>query len=493
MMKLRELIAGGPFSVEGNGLATEVEGLTADSRQVRPGYVFVAVPGTRDDGRRFIPDAWARGAVAVCEERAAGAPAAARGQGGTRLVTADARAALAWLACRYYGNPAQRLRTVGITGTNGKTTVAFLVRDLFRATGWTPGLIGTVQYELGPRVIPATRTTPDAVQIQSLLSQMVSAGCSSAVLEVSSHALDQQRTAGIDFDAAVFTNLTRDHLDYHHDPDTYFLAKARLFEGLGHGAKAATAVLNADEPRTPALLERLQDGVACFTYGLAGRGDVRAEALALEPGGTRFRVESPWGSAPVHLPLPGRFNVANALAAFAVGGAAGLAPADMAGVLARVVGAPGRMEAVPNERGFSVFVDYAHTDDALQHVLSTVRELTRGRVITVFGCGGDRDRTKRPAMGRVAVDLADLVVVTSDNPRSEDPEAILDEILAGCGTRDTVERVADRRAAIRRALEQARPGDVVVIAGKGHENFQECGSRTVPFDDRQVVREWFEA
>ena len=481
-MKLETLIRVlRPLAVQGD-LQRDIESLAYDSRQVRPGALFVALPGQRCDGCDFIQDALRRGAVAVVGESV---PAA----GSTPLIrVADARRALAELACAFYGSASSKLFLVGVTGTNGKSTVAFMIRDLLRAAGLTPGLIGTIRYEIGERSIPAGRTTPEAPDLQAMLDQMHRAGCRSAVMEVSSHGLDQKRVWGIDFDVGVFTNLTQDHLDYHQTMQRYYAAKAELFKELGQAEKRADAVINLDDPWGMHLTQSGVIRVALTTFGLHPQAQVRAENLTLNQAGSSFEAVTPWGSARMKLALLGRFNVSNALAATAVGGLVGLAPRQIAEVLAELSVVPGRLERIPNDRDVNVFVDYAHTPDALSNTLRTLREFTPGRLILVFGCGGNRDRGKRPLMGAVAAALADITILTSDNPRQEDPAQILAEITPGFGDIGRYEIEDNREEAIRKALSRARAFDTVLIAGKGHETFQEIGNTSLPFDDRDVVR-----
>lgn len=462
----------------------DIHGITADSRQVREGFLFVAVRGGSEDGWDYVEDAVRRGAVVVVSSREH-RPALSVCQ----VRVADARGALADLAAAFHGHPSARLQMVGITGTNGKTTTAYMVRDILQRVGRQPGLISTVQYEIGSRMIPAQRTTPEPTLLQSLLSEMVDIGCASAVMEVSSHALLQERTRGVAFDTAVFTNLTRDHLDYHGTLESYFEAKALLFQGLGKGGKLAHAVVNIDGPWGRKLKDMLPDGVRLLTYGMQGEATVSARNIVLSPRGSTFSVQSPWGSAPASLRLLGRYNVSNALAAITACGTLGVPLDKMLAALAAMAYVPGRLEEVPIRKDYQVFVDYAHTDDALEHVLTTLREITRNRLIVVFGCGGSRDRTKRPAMGEVASRLADAAVLTTDNPRSEDPASIIAEIRAGFASQEKCEIREDRHEAIECAVRMAREGDVVLIAGKGHETFQEFSNRTIPFDDRQVVME----
>jgi len=463
-------------------LAGELRGVTHDSRQVRPGWLFVALPGRHQSGALFIAEAVQRGAVALVSE-SEGAPH----PGVTQFIVADARRALAELAGAFYDHPARQLQLIGVTGTNGKSTISFMCRDMLQAAGRTPGLLGTIRYEIGSRQIPAARTTPEATDLQAMLRQMVDVGCRSAVMEVSSHGLDQQRVWGLDFDVAVFTNLTQDHLDYHRTMESYFDAKLLLFRALGRLAKPAFAVVNLDDPWGRRLAARDDLRAARVTFGAQPDAAVRASEVAVGAGGGDFRVATPWGAQRVHVSLLGRHNVSNALAALAAGGALGVPLPVMAGVLAAMPPVPGRLEPVPNDRGFRVFVDYAHTDDALAHVLATLRELTAGRLLAVFGCGGNRDRAKRPLMGAAVARGADYAVITSDNPRTEDPAAIIAEIVPGFGAATHFEIEADRERAIARALALARPGDVVLLAGKGHENVQEFAHTIVPFDDREVA------
>ncbi len=476
-----------PITVRGP-LTFDIEGIAYDSRQVRPNYLFVALKGQSQDGAQHIEDALRRGAVAIVSEEDRWPK---RTMAHVRME--DARQAMAEIACAFYDHPSQKVDLVGITGTNGQTTTSFMLRDILAEEGRKPGLIGTVRYEIGGRVIPATRTTPEAPDVQFMLDQMARSGCRSAVMEVSSHALDQKRTYGTDFDVGIFTNLTRDHLDYHHDMAAYFAAKMHLFQDLGQLRKSASAVVNLDDPWGQQLANTHGLKARLLTYGLHEAADVRAEDVELDARGTRFTVHTPWGSSDAHLRLLGRFNVSNALAAIAAAGALGIPPERAAAVLAGMRPVPGRLEAVPNEKGIHAFVDYAHTDDALSHVLTSLRELKPRRLIVVFGCGGSRDRTKRPIMGAVANRLADYALVTSDNPRREDPQAILDEVGAGMVHRERVEFQLDRERAIARAVEVARPGDILLVAGKGHEIYQEFSHTVVPFDDREVLKKYLRA
>ncbi len=463
----------------------DIEGIAYDSRQVRRNFLFVALHGSHADGASYIDDALRRGAVAIVSEEDRWPR-----RDIAHIRVEDARRALAEISCAFYNQPSQRIEVFGITGTNGKTTTAFMLRHILDRAGKHPGMIGTIRYEIGDRVIPAARTTPEAPDIQFMLDQMVRAGCRSAVMEVSSHALDQKRVWGLDFDVGIFTNLTRDHLDYHKDLRNYFMAKTQLFRSLGGIEKEAAAVINIDDPygmelaNTPGLTARL---ITCGTHPAAM---IRAEEIEIAADHSSFRFVSPWGQVEVTLPLLGRFNVYNALSAMAAGCARGFAPEQMAAALANMPPVPGRLEIVSNGNPKKVFVDYAHTDDALENVLTTLRALHPRKLICVFGCGGDRDREKRPMMGSAAARLADQIIVTSDNPRTENPDAIIDEIMTGIGAREYVERIADREQAIARAISKAQPGDIVLIAGKGHENYQDFGSTVIPFDDREVARKY---
>jgi len=457
-----------------------VEHVAYDSRRVLPGAVFVAIRGQATDGNLYVDAARSKGAVLIVSEQP---PSGA----GPWIQVADAREALATLAAALHGRPAEALDLVGVTGTNGKTTTAFLVEAALRAAGVRCGLIGTVHYRIGDRVLDATRTTPESADIQALFRQMVDDACRAAVLEVSSHSLALKRVFGCPFRVAVFTNLTRDHLDFHGDMDAYFAAKRILFET--HLRPDGVAVINADDDRAAEMAASARGRV--WTFGLSHPADFHVEESDLSLSGTRLHVRTPRGLLDVASPLLGRFNVENLLAALAAAFALDLPTEAVLSGLAGLGGVPGRMERIDLGQSFSVIVDYAHTDDALKKLLEAVRSLGPRRVITVFGCGGDRDHTKRPLMGAVAARLSDVVIVTSDNPRSEPPEAIIEEIQRGMngGRKSEREVVVERRPAIRRALELAGPGDAVVIAGKGHETGQVLRDRTIPFDDREVVRE----
>ncbi len=488
-MKLAEIMKGvDPLTVEGS-LDREITGITNDSRRVMQGHLFVAVRGGRTDGHQFVDAAIDRGATAVVLEHDSGISPRA-----TRIKVADARRTLALASARFYEHPSQQLKVIGVTGTNGKTTTVFMVKAMMEAAGMPTGLLGTVQYEIGERVIPAARTTPESVEIQEMMSQMVRAGCGGCAMEVSSHALDQQRVASVDFDVAIFTNLSQDHLDYHQTMENYFAAKARLFTSLNTMQKPGRAVVNVDSTHGRAIISRLGGEAAVLTYGVASDALVRAHDVRVSAEGTYFIVRTPQGSRPLFLPLIGRHNVSNALAAIAAGLELGIDIGAIEQALAQLRSVPGRLERIEVPEPYAVYVDYAHTAEALRHALVTVGELTRGRLIVVFGCGGDRDQGKRAPMGRTAYELADFSILASDNPRTEDPRAILRQIESGFPAEGHghYQVIEDRREAIERALDIAREGDTVLVAGKGHESYQEFADTVVPFNDRQVVEEYFE-
>src|SRR6266851_348371 len=460
-----------------------VSSIAGDSRRVEPGGCFVAVPGFKQDGRHFIPDAVRRGAAVVVTE---GEPVA--GLSVAQVLVPSVRVSLARLAGAFYGHPSRQLTLVGITGTNGKTTTSYLIEALLRARGLATGVIGTIQYVLGDETRPAGQTTPEALDLQSMLAHMRDGGVRGVAMEASSHALALARADGLAFDVAVFTNLTQDHLDFHGTLESYRLAKRRLFELLAGSPKPTrTAVVNGDDPAGATMVSGLD--VAVLTFGLGASARVRAVEHASSLEGIRMTVETPRGRVGLTSPLIGEHNVMNLLGAVATGLALGLELPAIAQALAAVGTVPGRFEQVRAGQPFLVIVDYAHTPAALERVLTTARKLTPGRLAVVFGCGGDRDRGKRPIMGEIAARLSDRVWITSDNPRSEQPDAIVAEIVAG--VRETgapVTAEPDRRAAIAAALRWAERSDTVVIAGKGHETYQVIGSDVLPFDDREVAR-----
>ncbi len=478
--KLGRLLQACPGAVLTGSAATEITGLAYDSRRVQPGHLFFALPGGKTDGALFLDDALRRGAVAAVHGRGLRPP-----RGLAAVAVDNPRAAMADLAAEFYGHPSRQLPVTGVTGTNGKTTTVFMIRAIWQAVGVPAGIIGTIQYEFGNRLIPAVRTTPESLDLQQLFAEALPAGCRAMAMEVSSQGLAAERLRGTRFAAAVFTNLSVDHLDFHKTMEAYFQAKKRLFDTL---EPQAPAVVNSDDEygrrlaAEPGLQGRL------ITYGCGPDALVRAVDLRLAETESAFRAVTPWGEVSVTLGFAGRFNVLNAMAAIAACGALGAPLAPMAAALAQMPPVAGRLERIADARGRHIFVDYAHTEDALRNVLQTLRETAPGRLICVFGCGGDRDRSKRPRMGAAVAAAADLAVVTSDNPRGEEPGAILVEILAGMDPARPRLVEPDREQAIRAALREARPGDTVLIAGKGHEPYQEIAGRRVRFDDREVVR-----
>jgi len=490
-MTLAQLIA--PLEapeVDGN-LDVGVSDVTDDSRRVKPGSVFVAVKGYQVDGHAYVRQALAAGASAlVVQEPWPKGPAAV-----PVIRVRDSRRALGLLASRLHRDPSARLRLIGITGTNGKTTVTYLCKGVLEAGGRRAGLIGTVAYQVGSRRLAAAHTTPGAVELQALLARMVEDGLDYAVLEASSHALALDRTAGCEFDVAVFTNLTQDHLDFHADMEDYFAAKLRLFAGLAaHGVKTGPkrAIVNLDDARGARVCSATT--VPVWTYSVKHRSDIQARDVRLSISGTTFTAVTPAGEFQVESRLVGEHNVYNILAAIGVGLQEGLSPDTIRQGLLAVTTIPGRFERVEAGQDFSVIVDYAHTEDALARLLAAARALKTGRIITVFGCGGDRDRGKRPKMGRVAAEQSDVVILTSDNPRTEDPMAILREVEAGVRAvldpaRVRYQVIADRRQAIEAAIREAKHGDMVLLAGKGHEDYQILGNTRIHFDDREVALE----
>jgi UDP-N-acetylmuramoyl-L-alanyl-D-glutamate--2,6-diaminopimelate ligase len=461
----------------GGAASAEVSSLALDNRRVEPGAVFFCVRGFTRDGHEFAPDAVARGAAALVVDHplSLGVP---------EIVVDDVRAAMAPAAARLHGEPTATLRTVGVTGTNGKTTSAYLVRALLEASGEPTGLLGTVKSVVGGVEHEVARTTPEAIDLQAAFAAMRDAGDTHCVMEVSSHALALGRADAIHWAAAIFTNLTQDHLDFHPTMDDYFAAKRKLFD-----AGPGVAVINVDDPYGARLARELggDGGVPVVTIAIdAPAADLRATAIASDFSGSAFTA----GGLALRSPLPGRFNVYNVLGAVAAARALGVDDATIVAALPDVEAVPGRFQPVDEGQEFALIVDYAHTPDSLENVLSAARPLSRGRLLCVFGCGGDRDRGKRPQMGAISARLADHTIVTSDNPRSEDPAAIVAEILAGIADRSATEAIVDRRAAIERAVGLAAAGDVVVVAGKGHEQGQEFeDGRKLPFDDATVARE----
>ena len=497
-MKLGELVSAldGVGELPGPWRQREVTDLVQDSRKASPGAVFVAVRGFHSDGHHFIPQAVRQGAAAVVVEENVRIEALPD----TLVIRVpDSRRALARLAARFYEYPSRRLALAGITGTNGKTTTSYLVRSIIEAAGHTAGLIGTIDYRIGKTVYPAPNTTPESLDLQRLLAEMAGGGVSYCVMEVSSHALALGRTEGCEFRTAAFTNLTQDHLDFHETMEAYFQAKLRLFSGL---APDAVVVVNSDDARAGDIIANTRARI--ITFGLSQQADIRpAGPVDQGLGGLTFTATTPAGTINIESSLVGRHNIYNILTAVGMGLALGFPRDAVVAGISRMKAVPGRMEKVDAGQPFGVFVDYAHTEDALLRLLEAVREVAVKRVITVFGCGGDRDRTKRPKMGAAAVLGSDIVIVTSDNPRTEDAQAIIAEIETGMGSGRKVSGfgeitaqggptpylvIPDRAEAIDTAVSLAEPGDIVVIAGKGHEGYQIVGSTKHHFDDREQAR-----
>ena len=484
---LQELLSLLPGAVVSGPAQIAISSITADSRQAGPGALFICLPGHRVDGHDYICQAADAGAAAVLVERDVSIPA-----GLTAVRVADTRQAMQTLAPYFYDYPGRQLRLIGVTGTNGKTTTTHLIRDILTTAGLKTGLIGTIHVMIGDESLPVANTTPDVLDLQSLLDRMRTSGVTHVIMEVSSHALELNRTVGCEFDTAVFTNLTQDHLDFHGTLDNYLRAKAKLFRQLGGSGAVKSgkhAVINIDDTAAPALTDAC--AVPVITYG-TNSGDIRADDIAVKAGGASFTVTCPQGVFPLSLKITGLFNVYNTLAAIGAALAEGVDVATIKEALENFTTVAGRFELVDAGQPYAVIVDYAHTPDGLENILRTARQFAEGRIIVVFGCGGDRDRTKRPIMGRLAAELGDIVLATSDNPRTEDPAAILADIetgiRAGLAHGKTYEVIPDRRQAISRAIGMATDRDIVIIAGKGHETYQILKDKTIAFDDRDVAR-----
>ncbi|MCD6404540.1 MAG: UDP-N-acetylmuramoyl-L-alanyl-D-glutamate--2,6-diaminopimelate ligase [Planctomycetes bacterium] len=457
-----------------------ITGITSDSRKVQAGNIFVAIKGVDADGHDFINEAVERGAQVVVAQEKVHVP------GDVCLVTAsNTRHILAVLADIFWDHPSGKVKVIGITGTNGKTTVGYLVRSILQVAARKTGLLGTINYEFSGRVVRAGTTTPGAGDLQRFLAEMAADEIEYAVLEVSSHALEQYRVDAVDFTCAIFTNITPEHLDYHKTFDAYLNAKGKLFRYL---PRESVGVFNADDPNSTTLAQRTK--AARVWYGIENEAEVTGELISTGLDGSSVNLHTPAGEAVIRTPLIGVHNVYNILAAATAAVSMGISLDETVAGIEALDGVPGRLERIRDVRGFAAFVDYAHTDDALRNVLTALRPVVEGRLIVVFGCGGDRDRRKRPRMGRVAQDLGDVVVITSDNPRSEAPGDIIDEILAGTDKSDDLYVEPDRKQAIEAACRLARAGDVVLVAGKGHETYQVLRDTVVPFDDRAVIRDF---
>lgn len=485
-MKLKKLIKDLPISQVKGSKDLDITGVCANSKLVAPGNLFIARKGHTEDGTAFIPEALAAGAVAVLTDIYD--PLIKHEV--TQLIYPDVASIEGLLSAHYYQFPSAELFMVGLTGTNGKTTTSFLVKHLLDSVESNCGLIGTIEYIIGQHRYQATRTTPDVSTNQKMLREMVLQGCQSAVMEVTSHALDQRRVDNIDFDVAIFTNLTLDHLDYHHTMEAYAAAKNKLFTSLNHSRKKShsypkTAIVNIDNPWYFRMLEGCQANV--LTYGLSSNADLSAKGITLTSKGTTLTLSYQGQQVPLRWPLVGQFNAYNCLAATAVGLVRGIPLKDIAEIMSSAPSVPGRLEIVPNALDLKIYVDFAHTDNALANVLESLQELKTGRIIVVFGCGGDRDVTKRPKMAHVCEQFADIVIVTSDNPRSENPEEIIRQINQGFTKKDDYLIEIDRSNAIEKAIDIANPDDIILIAGKGHEPYQIFAHKTIEFDDRKVA------
>ena len=466
--------------------STRVTSLVTDSRRILPGSLFFALPGLRTSGHQFLDDVISRGASAIISsEPVTGLPAVAAAQ------VKEPRKVLAEVARRYHGNPEQKLKLVGVTGTNGKTTITTLLRHLLQQTGENWGLIGSVRYQLGRRSIPAYKTTPESADLAGFFRQMVESQCAGACLEVSSHALHQDRVHGFSFAAAAFTNLTRDHIDYHGDLESYLDAKTILFDGRS-GSIPKVSVINVDDAAGKNLAQSCRTRGSVITFGIHTPADLQATDIVFNPRGSEFTVHWSGQSARFNSPLPGEYNISNILCALALAASLGRDPLAMVEAVKAFPGVAGRMERVEAGQSFPVFIDYAHTDDALRNALQMLRSITPGRVLCVFGCGGNRDRGKRPAMTKAVAELAHQAWATADNPRKENLATIFADMREGLGSLPNIEFINDRRDAIGRALAAAQPNDCVIIAGKGHETTQEFHDTVVPFDDRLIAKEILE-
>ena len=474
-MKLSTLIADlQGVNIKGEFEGVEISNIAYDSRKVEPGSLFVCIEGFKVDGHNFIDAAVEKGAVAIVVTKDIDVP------GVTIIKHNDTRKALAQIACRFYGNPSSKLNVIGVTGTKGKTTTTFMIKSILEQSDHKVGLIGTIANLIGDKILPAQRTTPESLELQQFFCEMLQNGIDTIVMEVSSHSLDLKRVDNTEFDVGVFTNLSQDHLDYHVTFENYFAAKTKLFDMCKQG------IINVDDNYGKRLLEK---GCDKLSFGIDNKADINAERIEISPNGTRFNVVDNDKIFEVFVPIPGRFSVYNALAAISACKKFDISAAQIVEGLKKLK-VPGRAETVETNRDFAVMVDYAHSPDSLENILNAVKIYAKGRVVSVFGCGGDRDRTKRPIMGEISGRLADFTIITSDNPRTEDPEKILIDVEEGIKkTRGKYTVITDRRAAINYAIKNAIKDDIIVIAGKGHETYQIFKDETIHFDDREVARE----
>jgi len=477
-MRLKSLIKELEYKRLENVTDCEIKGISCNSENIRPGYLFVAIAGCRHDGHSFVKEAIARGAVALILEK--NLPLKEKP---AKILVSDSQTALAAVCARFFGHPAGKLKVIGVTGTNGKTTVSYLIEKILNCAGYPSGIIGTVSYRVGRNERPAVNTTPQADLLQSLLQEIVLSKSKYAIIEVSSHALTQRRVEGVSFSSALFTNLTPEHLDYHKSLSRYFSCKASLFEGL---SASSLAIVNTDDPYGRKLVKRINSRL--LTFGIASPAQIQAKDIALTLKQSRFKAVTPKGTIEITSPLIGRHNVYNILAAISAAFAENIDFAHIASGVGELNAVCGRLERVDCGQAFELFIDYAHTEDALEKILQALRQVSKNRIILVFGCGGDRDKAKRPAMGKVATELSDVAIITSDNPRSEEPERIISDILKGVDKKkDNYQVVLDRFEAIGRAVSLAGAADTVVIAGKGHETVQIFADRTIHFNDREAV------
>ncbi|MDO8525511.1 MAG: UDP-N-acetylmuramoyl-L-alanyl-D-glutamate--2,6-diaminopimelate ligase [Candidatus Omnitrophota bacterium] len=479
-MRIGDILDGVEYRAAAGAQDIEICRITDDSLSVSKGDMFIALRGYAEDGYKFIDDAISKGARAIVAEKEFKAP-----PGVTKILVPDTRTALPVIADNFYAHPSRKLKTIGVTGTNGKTTITYIIESILKGSGEEPGVIGTISYRLNGKGTPAKNTTPGPLELQSMLYEMVRSSAHYAVMEVSSHALDQHRVERVSFDVAIFTNITPEHLDYHKTPGDYFSAKVKIFDRLKDGG---SAILNIDDKSVASLKDVIKKRV--ITYGLGKGARLTAKNIRLSSDSSRFDIVTPDGSFNVSTRLIGRYNISNILAAVAACSAAGIDIRAMKNGIEAMMFVPGRLEPVECGQPFVVFVDFAHTEDALNNTLSALREVSKAEIITVFGCGGDRDKGKRPLMAKTACKFSGHVVITSDNPRFEKPSEIIDEIVGGVkGVYSNYEIEPDRRKAIDKALSLAKVGSIVLIAGKGHENYQIVGDRALPFDDREVARE----
>lgn len=487
MKRLNEVVTDLKIGVLQGDLDSRIAGIAYDSRNVETDYLFVCIEGFTDDGHNYIEEAIDSGATALLVEKEVEVDSEV-----TVIKTDDTRLGLAEVSAAFYDYPSQELKVIGVTGTNGKTTNTYLIESILKKAGYKPGLIGTIKNKVGDQTFDSQRTTPEALDINKLLAQMVDKGVTHVVMEVSSHALDLNRVAKIDFDVAIFTNITQDHLDFHDSFSEYLAAKKKLFSGLEDSSEK-TAVINIDDPYSDEFLEAASSKV--LTYGIEKDANLKAKDITISPTGVEFGLESTAGEIELDLNITGLFNVYNTLSAIGAGLSLGVGLKQIKAGLEEIQGIAGRFEIIEEAKDFGVIVDYAHTPDSLRNILETAHDFVKGRIIVVFGCGGDRDKDKRPIMGQVAVELGDFAVVTSDNPRSEDPAEIIADIEAGIKEKDKIKDedgdyiiIEDRAEAINYGIESAQSDDLVFIVGKGHETYQTFKDKTIPFDDREVAR-----